>query len=269
MNHSSLISIIIPFYNDGKYIHECLNSVHNQEYTNYEIVLVNDGSTDENSNEIINAINHPKVKVLQTANQGPAKARNFAILNSKGKYILPLDSDDKIGKSFIHEAIEILEDKPEVKIVYCDLEYFGLKKEKVFIDAFSMEKLLAENIIASSSVFRRTDYDKTKGYNPNMKEGFEDWDFWLSMLEQGGQVHKIEGVGFYYRIKKGSRNSSISVEGFQRLRLQIYNNHKELYAKYFFNPLLSFEYQLVINSKEYKLGRMLLKPIRFFYKIFK
>lgn len=262
-----LISIIVPCYNDGKYIHECLNSIHLQNYDNYEIVIVNDGSTDEKTNEIIRALNHPKIKVLQSQNQGPSLARNQAILNSKGKYILPLDADDKIGSLFIREAIEILEEKSSVKIVQCNLRFFGAKKGELKFEPYSIEKLLCENIIVASSVFRRADFDNTKGYNPEMKEGFEDWDFWLSLLEQGGDVHKINRVEFYYRIKKGSRNSSITPEGFRRLRYLIYNNHKELYSRYLLDPFMSFEYQLLKNSKEYKLGKVILAPIRFLYKL--
>ncbi|MCD6092141.1 MAG: glycosyltransferase family 2 protein [Bacteroidales bacterium] len=269
MNNSPLISIIVPCYNDGKYIHECLNSIHEQEYKNYEIIVINDGSTDDHTNEIIAALNNPKIKVLQTSNQGPSKARNQAIHHSKGKYILPLDADNKVGKVFIREAIEILEEKANVKIVNCDLQLFGAKKARIKFEPFSMEKLLCENIIECASVFRREDFDKTNGYNPNMKETFEDWDFWLSILERGGDIQKIDIAEIFYRVKKGSRNSTVSPEGFKRLRYQLYVNHKELYAKHFFDPLKSFEYQLITKSKEYRLGVFLLKPIRFIHKLFK
>jgi glycosyltransferase involved in cell wall biosynthesis len=267
MDQTPLISIIVPCYNDGKYIYECLNSIHKQYYKNYEIIIINDGSTDSRTNKIISEIDHPKVKVLQTKNQGPSKARNQAILNSNGKYILPLDADNKIGELFIQEAIEILEKKPAVKIVNCDLKLFGSKTGYIKFEPFSIEKLLCKNLIECASVYRRTDFDKTKGYNPNMKETFEDWDFWLSLLESGGEVYKINRAEVYYRVKKGSRNSSVSPEQFKRLRYQIYKNHKDLYSKHFFDPLMSFEYDLIKKSKEYKLGKLLLKPIRFIYNL--
>lgn len=269
MKNTPLISVIVPCYNDGKYIHECLNSVHEQNYEYYEIIVINDGSDDENTNSILKNLNHPKLKVLQTENQGPSKARNQAILHSKGKYILPLDADNKVGKVFIQEAIEILEQKANVKIVNCDLQLFGAKKAIIKFESFSMEKLLCENTIECASVFRREDFDKTKGYNPNMKETFEDWDFWLSLLENGGDVEKIDKAEIFYRVKKGSRNSTVSPEGFKRLRYQMYTNHKALYAKHFIDPLKTFEYQLMKNSKEYRLGKMILKPIRLIYNLLK
>lgn len=268
MNPLPLISIIVPCYNDGEYIHECLASIHEQYYKNYEVIVINDGSDDEFTNRIINNLDHPRIKVIKSVNQGPALARNLAIRNSNGKYILPLDADDKIGALFIKEAIEVLEEKFTVKIVNCNVRFFGIKNGEMKPEPYSIEKLLSENIIVSSSVFRRIDFDNTKGYNPVMKEGFEDWDFWLSILENGGGVYTINRLEFFYRIKKNSRNNSITSEGFKRLRFQIYNNHKQLYSKHFLDPILSFEYKLIKNSKEYRLGKLLLKPIRMLYKLF-
>lgn len=266
MVNNPLISIIVPCYNDGKYIHDCLNSVHNQSYENHEIIVINDGSTEILTNEIISKINHPKITVLQTKNQGPSNARNQAIRSSNGKYILPLDADNKVGKTFISKAIDLLEKKSETKVVNCDLVFFGAKKGiKIFPD-FTIEKLICENIIECASIYRRSDFDQTMGYNPNMKEGLEDWDFWLSLLENGGDVYKLNLAEIYYRVKKSSRNSSINSEQFRRLRRQIYNNHKELFSKYLLDPQESFEYALIKQSKEYKLGKVILKPIRKLYK---
>lgn len=268
MTNRPLISVIIPCYNDGKHICECLDSVHSQTYRNYEIIIVNDGSTDSDTIRIVKAICHPRIKLFETNNRGVSLARNKAIKESTGKYILPLDADDKIGSTFIADAVDILENNPCVKIVNCDVELFGAKKGLLKLDSFSLEKLMAKNLLTVSSVFRRVDFNETTGFNPNMKEGFEDWDFWLSLLKGGGSVHKIDAVGFYYRIKRDSRNSSlIKTAHFKKLRRQIYENHKELYSNYLLEPQDSFEYDLVIQSKEYKLGLFLLKPIRILLKL--
>lgn len=263
-----LISVIVPCFNDGKYIQECLNSIHEQAYANYEIIVINDGSTEISTNEIISKINHPKIIVLQTKNQGPSNARNQAIRSSNGKYILPLDADNKVGETFISKAIDLLEKNSETKVVNCNIVFFGGKKGIQVFPNFTIEKLICENIIECASVYRRSDFDQTIGYNPNMKEGFEDWDFWLSLLENGGGVYKLDLAEIYYRVKKSSRNNSISSEQFRRLRRQIYNNHKELFSKYLLDPQESFEYALIKQSKEYKLGIFLLKPVRTFYKKF-
>lgn len=268
IENAPLVSVIVPCYNDGKYINDCLDSIHAQCYDNYEIILVDDGSIDRKTIFEIDNINHPKIKKYRTENQGPSKTRNFGISKSKGKYIFPLDADNKVGNLFISEAVRFLEKNPETKIVNCDLTYFGAKKGLKIFPRFSIEKLLCENIIECASIFRRSDFDKTIGYNPNMKDGFEDWDFWLSLLENGGKVYKIEKAEIYYRVRKKSRNNSIAPEQFQKLRRQIYDNHKELYSKHFLDPQKCFEYELIKSSKEYLLGKFLLKPIRKIYTFF-
>ena len=130
-----------------------------------------------------------------------------------------------------------------------------------------MEKLLAKNLFVISSMFRRVDYDKTRGFNTNMKEGFEDWDFWLFLLAEGGTVQHIDKTCFYYRLHKDSRNNLLNDEMLTKLRYQIYDNHAELFHQHLFNPTDSFEYELKKNSMEYKLGRLILKPFRFLQKV--
>ncbi|NWJ51821.1 MAG: glycosyltransferase family 2 protein [Bacteroidetes bacterium] len=267
MNKDPLISFIVPCYNDGKFILECLNSIHEQDYKTYEVIIINDGSKDKITNQIVSTIVHPKVKVLQTTNQGPAKARNLGILNSQGKYILPLDADNKIATSFVTEAIAVLENNPGIKIVSCDLKIFGLKDGYVKFATYTLEKLLGRNLMECASIYRREDFDKTKGYNPNMIGTYEDWDLWLSLLENGGEVYQIKKPYIFYRIKKTSRNQSVSSEEHKRLRKQIYLNHQNIYSNNFLDPSESFEYHLLYNSKEYKLGRFLLKPLRALQRI--
>ena len=259
-----LVSVILPCYNQGKYIEEAIQSVLSSTYANIEIIIVNDGSTDAFTNEILKQISWNKTIVYTIPNNGVAYVRNFGIGKSHGDYILPLDADDRISQDYIEKSINILDARPEVKIVYCEVEMFGAKKGKYPLPEYSIEMMLAQNTMVVSSMFRRTDFDKTPGYNRNMTFGFEDWDFWLTLLEDGGEVHKLEHVGLFYRINRRSRNSSIKLDQYAKLRRQIYENHKKLFSTHFLDPSKSFEYDLIRNSKEYKLGKAILKSIRFF-----
>ena len=103
-----------------------------------------------------------------------------------------------------------------------------------------------------------------------MKYGFEDWDFWLTLLKSGGSVYRIPEEHFFYRIKKNSMITNLrQVESNLRdMRYQLYINHKELFSTYFFDPTKSFEYDLICNSREYKVGKLLLKPIRSLNRLF-
>jgi glycosyltransferase involved in cell wall biosynthesis len=262
-----LVSVIMPCFNQGKYIDEAIQSVLSSKYTNFEIIVINDGSTDPFTIKVLTTKTWNKTCVYNIPNGGVANARNFGIRESKGKYILPLDADDKISPNFIDQAVSILEKNPAITIVCCEVEMFGVKKGKYPLPEHSLEMILGQNTMVVSSMFRKSDFTRTIGYNPNMKSGFEDWDFWLSLLELGGHVKKIYEVGFYYRIKRGTRNNSINQTEFGNLRKQLYENHKSIYSKFFFDPTKSFEYDMIKNSKEYRLGKVLLTPLRVIYNL--
>jgi hypothetical protein len=102
-----------------------------------------------------------------------------------------------------------------------------------------------------------------------MKDGFEDWDFWISILKNGGAVECANKAIFYYRLQIASRNNQISFEIEKKLRYQLWENHKELFSLYFVDPTLYNEYIRYANSLEYKIGSIILSPLRnlkaFFY----
>ena len=109
MDKSVLVSVIIPCYNQGEFLDECLTSVFASSYKQIEVIVVNDGSTD-NSIEIIASLNAKyNFTLIDQINSGPSIARNNGVLASKGKYILPLDADDKIGGTYIEHAVKTLE----------------------------------------------------------------------------------------------------------------------------------------------------------------
>lgn len=256
-----LVSVIIPCYNHGDFLEETINSVLRQTYQHFEIVIVNDGSTDVSTNLLLEDADWPNTKVVRIQNSGVSYARNLAIASSKGKYILPLDGDDKIDPTYLEKAVKILE-STDVTVVTTQVEYFGKKRGLFELPEYSLEGLMGQNLLVCTSMFRRVDFYRTPGFNVNMKEGFEDWDFWLSLLKNGGTVHLINEVLFYYRIRKSSRNASISLDAQSRLRKQIYQNHMDLYSTRYLNPFLTFEYLNLYNSKEYRLGRLLLTRVR-------
>jgi len=260
--NNSLVSIIIPFFNQGKFILETLENVLHQEYENCEIIIINDGSNDTHSISVLNQIEDPKINIIHIPNQGVCGARNMGVRHANGKYLLFLDADDKISTAYIKDAVHILETRPDIKVVSCKVELFGEKRGEMNLPDFSLDLLIARNILVISCLFRAQDYELTGGFNENMKDGFEDWDFWLSLLGKGGKVFKIDKVGFFYRIRNTSRNYSIDPQKMKLLRKQIYLNHQYLYSKIFLDPLESFEYQTVVNSKEFKIGQLIGRPLR-------
>lgn len=263
------VTVIVPCFNQGKYLADTLESVMLQTFYDWECIIINDGSTD--NSEIV-ALSYVKKDrrfcYMYQENQGVCITRNNAIANARGEYILCLDGDDKISSNFLESMQSVLDEKPEVKVVTSTVIQFGKIRRTMPLTNYSLEELMGRNIFVITSMFRKADFEKIGGFNENMKKGLEDWDFWLSMLECGGSVICVEKACFYYRIRKKSRNNSISEEDYSILRKIIYENHKQLYSTFFFNPKYSFEYYQVAKSCEYKLGKLLFRPIRFLYTIF-
>jgi glycosyltransferase involved in cell wall biosynthesis len=268
------VSVITTCYNDGSYLLECVDSVAMQSYLNIEHIIVNDGSNDEHTIRILNdlaSLSNSNLIIINTNNQGVCAARNFAIENSSGEYILPLDSDDKIAPKFVELAVIEANKDQNVKLVVTNYELFGRVRRTVMVEDFSLEKLIGHNLYVVSSLFRRSDFDRLGGFNINMSQGLEDWDFWLCLLKSGGKVSIVEGINFFYRIKSvnKSRNSNSAANNHNFLRNQMWQNHSEIFSKYFPNPIETIEYLNVRNSKDYKLGRLILTPIRKIISLFR
>ncbi|MDC1505582.1 glycosyltransferase family 2 protein [Winogradskyella sp.] len=279
------ISIIIPCYNQAQYLSEAVHSALNQSCQDFEIIIVNDGSTDDTkivAEQLL--VKDDRIQLINQENQGLSASRNNGIAIAKGEYILPLDADDKIGQNYLELGINVLDKKHQINIVYGNAELFGAENKSWDLPSFSLENILKKNLIYCSAIFRRYIYHKTSGYNPNMRYGWEDWDLWLSMIENGAQFFKLEETVFYYRVKQQSMVKGIAKEKIKRqyLEQQLISNHIELYKKYFPDPLTllreldglrqekqSFEqykYE-ILGSFSYRIGHFILSPLKFLRKL--
>lgn len=278
---SSLVSIIVPCYQQAEFLPEALNSVLTQSYPDWECIVVNDGSTD-NTKEVAESFcnKDTRFRYVEQQNQGLAMARNNGIKVSSGHYILPLDADDMIGTTYLEKAISHFLEHPETTIVYCQAQLFGEVNQIWDLPKYDYDSFIWLNSIFCSAVYKRSDYDKTIGYNPNMKHGFEDWDLWLSILNKDSVVYQINEPLFFYRTKKSSMTNSAH-EKMRILYATIYNNHKDVYEPYlchiveYKNASLLFEEEAhnailkVKASKSYRLGYALLHPIYKLLNLFK
>jgi glycosyltransferase involved in cell wall biosynthesis len=226
------VSVVIPCFNQGNYITEALDSIHQQSHQDYEVIVVDDGSTEPETIKILREINHPKVKTIHTTNQGLASARNNGIDVARSEIVLPLDADDKIERTYMEKALSVFESHPIVGIVYCNPIFFGAKNGKIVLPEFSITRLLFENLIFCSAFFLKKEWKKVNGFNSNMKYGCEDWDFWLSMVANGNIPYRIPEFLFFYRKRKGSMSHAITAEQANAMISQVYLNHKEFYEQH-------------------------------------
>ena len=224
------ISIIIPCYNHGEYLREAIKSVEQcSDKDLYEIIVLNDGSTDQNTIEVLQQFAKEGYNVINQANQGLGAARNNAIKKAVGKYILPLDSDNRIHPGYIYESIKILDEQPNIAMVYGDSEYFGEKTGRRKTGEFNLQKIMIGNYIDACAVYRKSAWEALGGYDEKMPVmGMEDWDFWLNMSLNNYQFQYIPKVLFDYRVLKNSMLDSISSD--KAVELGAYMQKK--YKKY-------------------------------------
>ncbi|UZD22224.1 glycosyltransferase family A protein [Algoriphagus halophytocola] len=237
------VSIIIPCYNQGHFLKETVESAVNSAYPTLEIIIVNDGSTD-NSEEIAEQLteSYSNVALLNQLNSGVTTARNAGIEFASGKYILPLDGDDLIAPNYISEAVQVLEKSPKVKVVYCEAVKFNESGSKEWkLKPFSRQALAKDNMIFVSGIFRKSDCMAVGGFSTDMKCGREDWEFWIKMLKNGGEVVKLPFVGFYYRLHSGSKRKKTGSNQKKRERIAYLNKHHAAFFERELNGPLRFQ----------------------------
>ncbi|WP_367757379.1 glycosyltransferase family 2 protein [Flavobacterium sp. WC2430] len=245
---NSIVSIIVPCYNQVQYLDEALQSVFDQTYQNWECIIVNDGSPD-NTEEIAKnwVLKDSRFHYFFKENGGVGSARNLGITHAVGEFVLPLDADDKIGSNYINFAIKAFEKDSTLKLVYCKAEYFGEKSGPWNLPPFSIQDLARLNMIFCSALFRKKDWELVGGYDINMIHGIEDWEFWISILKDGGTVFCLDTVQFYYRIKQVSRQRQL--DGTKTKNMNEYMSLK--HADFFVKQLGSFmELNEVIDSNK-------------------
>lgn len=225
-----LISVVIPCYNQGEYLKEAVDSVLSSTYESIEIIIVNDGSTEDV--EFLKTFSAPKTKVIHQENQGLSMARNNGIAVSKGKYILPLDTDDKIHSTYLEKAVNILESDSKIGIVYSEAEFFGEKRGKWKLNEYKFPNILYKNVIFCSALFRKSDWENVDGYKKEMNFCFEDWEFWISLIENGTGVYQIPETLFYYRKSSESMSKKTKKEKLPMF-IQIIKLHKKIYKENF------------------------------------
>lgn len=255
---SSKVSIVITCYNKGPYVEESIVSALNQTYSNLEIIIINDGSTD-NSSEVIQSVikKHSNIIFIDNKeNKGVVYARNVAIDTATGDYILPLDADDIIEPTYVEKAAKILDDNANVGIVYCQAKLFGVSEGLWGLPEYTLSGILYNNCIFCTALFRKSDFMKAGKYKQNAENSFEDWDLWLSILELGLIPYKINEVLFSYRQCEEATRTQYSNSDLQQARkillenhVNLYINHPEFVKNVFESGSLRSQYQqLVIDA---------------------
>lgn len=231
-----MVSVIMPVYNVEKYLAETLRSVLKTTYPALEVLLMNDGSTDGSlavANEF--ARQDSRIRVFSQPNAGASAARNYLVSVARGEYILPIDSDDLVEPTFVGRAAEVLMKHPEVKVVAPRMDQFGMKTGEIHFPPFSLHLLARKNFIAICAMYRKSDWERVGGYCTEIPTR-EDWEFWLSILEDGGDVVRLPNIEYHYRQYAQSKRHR------QHHRMRevvdlVNRRHPELYQREYGGPL--------------------------------
>ena len=157
-----------------------------QTYPYFDILIIDDGSTDESIDIIKSFENDSRVTTIFQENLGVIKTRNKAILEVSGEFIVQLDGDDKLHPEFLSWTVPVLKEDKNIGIVFCETELFGSKTGLWNLGNYSLVKQLFTNQIVITALFRKQDFLKIKGgYNECFMRGYEDWDLWLSIIGLG------------------------------------------------------------------------------------
>lgn len=193
-------SVVIPCFNQGTFLQECLASVRAQTLPAHEIIVVDDGSTDPHSIERIDALCTDGVILVRQANGGLSAARNAGIRRSSGDFIVPLDADDQLTPDALAAYAGAIVTEPDVDLWYPDIEFFGLTDGYHQAAAFDRWRLLWENYLVSSTAIRRAIFDVGIRYNERIRDGYEDWEFYIhACCERNYLARRLPRAIFRYR----------------------------------------------------------------------
>lgn len=233
LKYDCKIGVVIPCYNSEKYIEKTIDSLKKQTFVDWKCVIVNDGSTDNSEEIILKCIDSDKrFSYIKQENQG-VPPRNVGIRSLDSKYIFCLDSDDIIDENYFSMGAEFLDSNPDYSVFYGNAKFLyddGTTKDWN-LPEYSYTRLLRGNIIYCSFLYRRSDYERTDGYDETMK-GFEDWDFLIRLLKNAGKVYRSKSVLFYYRRHEGSMDKTYN-RGDNRIKMidYIFNKNKGIYEE--------------------------------------
>ena len=202
-----LISIIMPFYNDKEHIEQTINSLLNQTFPAFEILIIDDGSNDKESIEKLKEIQKldSRIKVHHKENGGAAVARDYGVSKTAktSKYIVFCDSDDLLNKTYLETAFWTLETNQTASWAYTDSIGFE-GTEYTWNKWFDSNKMKKENDLVITSMIKKDDFNEVEGFNINEKNVYEDWNLWLKLIAKGHFPVHMNYYGCWYRRKAES-----------------------------------------------------------------
>ena len=206
------VSVVVPCYNLGHYLGDAVDSVLAQTFTDVEILVVDDGSTDAVTMAVLDRFNRPKTRVLRCKNRGLPGAKNFGVTQTTGELLCMLDADDLLEPEMLARSVATLDADASVSFASHWLRTFGDEQWEWTPESCDFPALLDMNTVNGSALVRRAALDAVGGFDETFLDGCEDWDLWITMIEQGYRGVILPEFLFRYRRRAGSM-SQVMMQG--------------------------------------------------------
>lgn len=197
------VSVIVTCWNLGMYLPDTLRSIRAQTFTDYELCVVDDGSTDAETLQVLSALPSDIIRVT-TTNRGLPAARNAGVQHTTGTFICAVDADDILRPRLLEESVHRLEATPTLAFISHWIRAFGDESWDWCPDSCDLPGLLDINTVNGSALVRRTAVEAIGGWDETMTGGGEDWEFWIRMVSRGYCGAVIPEILFEYRRRPDS-----------------------------------------------------------------
>lgn len=220
-------SVVIPYYNMGAYVDDAIASVDAQTLGDTEILIVNDGSKEQDSLDKLKQIraDRPDINVIDQQNKKLPGARNTGIKNAKADFVACLDADDTWDPAYLETMYGYYQGDKEGKVAIAtsSVQFFGERDDIWHVPDFDLPLMFITNPLQSSTSFRRSVWEEVGGYDETMHNGYEDWDFWMRIVSAGYRWKSTDQTLINYR----SRGDSMIVDSDK----QRYEHYEYLLSK--------------------------------------
>jgi glycosyltransferase involved in cell wall biosynthesis len=224
---TSRVAVVIPCHDDGETLAEALGSLGDQEP--HELVVVDDGSTDQGTLAVLDRLRGEGVHVVRQDNAGLSAARMAGVAATKARFVMPLDADDALGPGTLAALADALDARPDAAVAWGDIEIFG-ELELRLRTARELDpwRITYVNDIPGTSMVRREALLAAGGWS--MGSGYEDWDLWMALAENGGTGVYVPHALLRYRRRGGRMLGGMPARHAQTYRL-LESRHPALFAR--------------------------------------
>ena len=207
---TTMISIVLPTYNQAHYLPEALDGVFAQTYPNYELIVVNDGSTDDTAGVLAEYRLQHDFTIIEQENRGLPGALNAGFIRSHGKYLTWTSSDNVMHPDMLNELAQTLDRNPAIGLVYAD--FFLMDDDGRDLGLFETTEydrhwLLYTNLVHCCFLYRRECMERVKGYDQDFVYS-EDWEYWIR-LSRYCQMKRVPQALYHYRLHRASMTSEM------------------------------------------------------------